>query len=53
MIEEELAVVRRVYAKQVLAAANRDEPRLEVAFATRKFSGTRVLDDVVVPVRRR
>lgn len=34
MNEEELAIVRRAYAKQILAAAEQDDPRLEAAFAT-------------------
>jgi protein-L-isoaspartate(D-aspartate) O-methyltransferase len=32
--EEELAIVRRAYAKQTLAAVQIDDPRLELAFAT-------------------
>jgi protein-L-isoaspartate(D-aspartate) O-methyltransferase len=34
MTEKELAVVRRAYAKQIMAEADRDDPRLEAAFAT-------------------
>jgi protein-L-isoaspartate(D-aspartate) O-methyltransferase len=31
--EQELAIIRRAYAKQVLAQVQVDDPRLELAFA--------------------
>src|SRR5690242_16389938 len=34
MNEEELAIVRRAYAMQIMAVAEQDDPRLEAAFAT-------------------